>query len=352
MISAMREYFQSLKIILVVIILVFIVTSVIYFGQSIMSGGTTRPDVVATVDGEDIPLERYQRASTALMDQYERMTKQRMTPEMAQRLGLHQQVLNDLVNEAVVVQGAKHEGVQVTDDELRSQIQQVKEFQEGGRFSRDRYLEVLRRVRLDPGDFEAEARRQLVRRKMEALVRDGVKVSDAELREAFALRNDRVRAAWASLEVQPLQTGVRVSDAELEPFVKAHPALFTRPERRRLQYVVIDPKPFAQPVTDQEVEAYYSAHPAEFERPRRVHVAHVLARVPPVGGSEAETKAKAKIEAVIKRAQAGEDFGKLAKEVSEDSANSAQGGDLGFVGPGELVPQFEQAAFALKKGEV
>jgi peptidyl-prolyl cis-trans isomerase D len=115
---------------------------------------------------------------------------------------------------------------------------------------------------------------------------------------------------------------------------------------------VIDPKPFVQPVTDQEVEAYYSAHPAEFERPRRVHVAHVLARVPPVGGSEAETKAKAKIEAVIKRAQAGEDFGKLAKEVSEDSANSAQGGDLGFVGPGELVPQFEQAAFALKKGEV
>ena len=47
-----------------------------------------------------------------------------------------------------------------------------------------------------------------------------------------------------------------------------------------------------------------------------------------MGGSEAENKAKAKVEAVIKRTQAGEDFAKLAKEVSEDTGNAAQGGDL------------------------
>src|SRR4030095_17242899 len=61
---------------------------------------------------------------------------------------------------------------------------------------------------------------------------------------------------------------------------------------------------------------------------------------------------KAKAEPVIRRAQAGEDFAKLAKEMSEDASNASQGGDLGFVGPGEMVPQFEQAAFALKKGEI
>lgn len=351
-ISSMREYFRSLKFVLVIVILAFIGTSVVYFGTSVMSGGATRPDVVATVNGEEIPLDRYQRVQASLVDQYERMTKQRMTPEMAEKLGLHQQALNDLVDAAVVVQGAEREGVRVSDDELRTELQQVKEFQEGGRFSRDRYMEVLRRVRLEPADFEAEARRQLVRRKMEALVRDGVKVSDAEVREAFALRNDRVRAAWAAIDVQPLMAGVTVPDAAIEPYVKAHLSQFTRPERRRLQYVLIDAKSFVQPVSDQDVEAYYKEHQTEFEQSRRVHVAHVLVRVPPVGGSEAESKAKAKVEAVIKRAQAGEDFAKLAKEVSEDTANAAQGGDLGFVGPGELVPQFEQGAFALKKGEI
>lgn len=352
MISSMREYFRSLKFILVIIIVAFIGTSVVYFGTSMLSGGAGRPNVIATVNGEEIPVERFRRAQANLVEAYERMAKQRMTPELAERLGLNQQVISDLVTDAVIVQGAEHEGVRVSDEELREKIQGMKEFQEDGHFSRDRYLRILRQVRLDPGDFESEMRRQLVRQKMEALVRNGVKVSDAELREVYAMRNERVRAAWASLEIQPLMASVTVADSELEPYVKAHQAQFTRPERRRLQYVLFDPSMFPQSVSDQDVEAYYQAHGSEFEQPRRVHVAHILARVPPVGGSEAENQAKAKIAAAIKRAQAGEDFAKLAKEVSEDTANAAQGGDLGFVGPGELVPQFEQAAFALKKGEI
>jgi peptidyl-prolyl cis-trans isomerase D len=351
-ISSMREYFRSLKFILVVIILAFIATSVVYFGTSVLSGSASRPNVVGTVNGEEIPLERYQRLQANLIAQYERAAKQRMTPELAERLGLNQQVINDLVTDVVVVQGAEHDGVQVSDDELRDQIQGMREFQVDGRFSRDRYLQVLQQVRLEPAVFEQELRRDLVRRKMETLIRAGVKVSDAELREAFLLRNERVRAAWASLDVQPLLASVTAPDSDLEPYVKAHQAQFTRPERRRLQYVFVESKLFAQPVSDQDVEAYYNAHGSEFAQPRRVHVAHVLVRVPPVGGSDAENQSKAKVEAVIKRAQAGEDFGKLAKEVSEDTANAAQGGDLGFVGPGDLVPQFEQAAFALKKGEV
>jgi peptidyl-prolyl cis-trans isomerase D len=351
-ISSMREYFRSLKFILVIIIVAFIATSVVYFGTSALSGGSNKPNVVATVNGEEIPAERYRRAQQSLVAAYERMSKQRMTPELAERLGLNQQVMNDLVSDAVIVQGAEREGVRVTDDELRLRIQEMREFQEDGHFSRDRYVRVLRQVRLEPGEFEAEMRRQLVRQKIESLVRDGIKISDAEVTEAYNSRNERVRAAYASIDVQPFMAGVTVADADVEPYVKAHQAQFTRPERRRLQYVVASPSAYAQPVTDQEVEAYYKEHAGEFEQPRRVHVAHVLVRVPQVGGSEAENKAKAKIEAVIKRVQGGEDFAKLAKEVSEDTSNAPQGGDLGFVGPGELVPQFEQAAFALKKGEV
>jgi peptidyl-prolyl cis-trans isomerase D len=351
-ISSMREYFRSLKIILVVIILAFVGTSVVYFGSSVISGSTGKSNAVGTVNGEEIPVERYQRLHASLIEQYERAAKQRMTPELAERLGVNQQVINDLVNDAVTVQAAAREGVRVTDDELRAQIQGMKEFQEDGRFSRDRYMQILRRARFEPGEFESEMRRALVKRKMENLVRDGVKVSDAELQEAYALRNDRVRAAWASLEIQPLLAAVTVADNEIEPYVKTHQAQLTQAERRRVQYVVVDPKQFVQPVSEQDIEAYYKDHGAEFEQPRRVQVAHVLVRVPPVGGSAAENQAKAKVEAVIKRAQAGEDFAKLAREVSEDKANAAQGGDLGLVGPGDLVPQFEQAAFALKKGEI
>src|SRR5262249_14399578 len=155
-------------------------------------------NAVGTVNGEEIPVERYQRLQQSLIDQYERAAKQRMTPQLAEQLGLNQQVINDLVNDAVIVQAAAREGVRITEDELRAQIQGMKEFQEDGRFSRDRYMQILRRARFEAGEFESEMRRALLKRKMENLVRDGVKVSDAEVREAYALRNDRVRAVWAS----------------------------------------------------------------------------------------------------------------------------------------------------------
>jgi peptidyl-prolyl cis-trans isomerase D len=348
----MREYFRSLKFILVILVVAFVGTSVVYFGTSMSGGGANRPNVVATVDGEDIPAERFRRAQAAMIGQYERMTRQRMTPEMVERLGVSRQVLNELVNEAVVTKAGAREGVRVSDEELRQAIQDFKEFQENGQFSRDRYLQLLRQARIDPSEFEAEMRRQLSRRKLEDIVKGGVKVSDAEVREAYGTRNQQVRAAWASLETKPLMAQVTVPDADLEPFLNSHKAQFTRPERRRIQYVLAVAQPKPQEISDLDAETYYKEHIAEYEEPKRVRIAHVLVRVPPVGGSEAENKAKAKIEDVLKRARAGEDFAKLAREVSEDTSNAQQGGDLGYVGAGELVPQFEQAAFALKRGEL
>jgi peptidyl-prolyl cis-trans isomerase D len=352
-ISVMREYARSLKIVLLVVIAVFILTSgvLFYFGTGPFGSGKSGT-AVAVVNGEEIPQERFRRAQANITAAYERVARQRLTPELAERLGLSQQVINELVTEAIVIQGASREGVGVRDDELRTTIEQIREFQENGRFSRDEYLKVLRQIRLDPGEFETEVRRQLVRRKMEALIKQGVKVSEEEVRQAYTERHERVRAAWAYADAKPLMATVQVADADLEPYVKAHQAQWSQPERRRLQYVMVSPGKLAQGVSDAEVEAYYKEHGAEFEEPKRLHVAHVLVRVPPVGGSDAENAAKAKIEDVIKRARAGEDFAKLAREVSEDKASAVQGGDLGLVGPGELVAPFEQAAFALKKGEI
>jgi peptidyl-prolyl cis-trans isomerase D len=352
-ISVMREYARSLKIVLLVVIAVFILTSgvLFYFGTGPFGSGKSGT-AVAVVNGEEIPQERFRRAQANITAAYERVARQRLTPELAERLGLSQQVINELVTEAIVIQGASREGVGVRDDELRTTIEQIREFQENGRFSRDEYLKVLRQIRLDPGEFETEVRRQLVRRKMEALIKQGVKVSEEEVRQAYTERHERVRAAWAYADAKPLMATVQVADADLEPYVKAHQAQWSQPERRRLQYVMVSPGKLAQGVSDAEVEAYYKEHGAEFEEPKRLHVAHILVRVPPVGGSDAENAAKAKIEDVIKRARAGEDFAKLAREVSEDKASAVQGGDLGLVGPGELVAPFEQAAFALKKGEI
>lgn len=347
MIQALR---RNTKIFLIIVIVAFVGTTFFVWGKGSITGSD--PSALATVNGEEIPLDRYQRLYRAYADFYQQLYKDRFTPELAERLAISQQVLNDLIREALILQRAKAEGIGARDEELRAQIQAIRVFQVDGQFSRERYLSILNRARIDPATFEVEQRRELVRKKMEATIKEGVKVSDMELRQAWEVRRGRVRAAWAQIEVPPLMAGVRATDAELEDYLKKNPLRFQEPERRRVQYVVVNPKALAARATDAEVAAYYKEHAVEFEQPRRVRVAHILVRVPPVGGSEAEEKAKAKVADAIRRARAGEDFGKLAKAISEDTATAGAGGEIGAVARGELVPAFEQAAFALKKGEV
>lgn len=350
MIGALRRNLKVLSITLWVVIAAFIGTSIFVWGRGSITGSD--PGAVATVNGEEIPLERYQRLYRSYVEFYRQLYKDRLTPEVAERLGISQQAVNDLIQETLILQRAKAEGIQVGDEELRAKIQAIRAFHEDGRFSRERYLQILSRVKLEPAAFEADQRRELVRKKMEATVKDGIKVSDIELKQAYEFRREKVRAAWAQIEIAPLMAEVAAPEAELEAFLKANQRQFQQPERRRVEYVLVSPKTFLTSVADADVEAYYKERAAEFERPRRVKAAHILARVPPVGGSEAEDKAKAKVEEAIKRVRAGADFSKLAKEISEDPASAGAGGDLGYVARGEVVPAFEQALFALNKGEI
>ena len=350
MIGVMRRYRRALQIGLLVVIAAF-VASLFVFGAGGMNDGGDA-EWVARVNGETIPVERYQRRYQAYLDAYAQVYRERFNPELAERMGISQQVVQDLVQEAVVVQRAKAEGLGVSDEELNAQIHQVPAFHEAGRFSMKRYQEFLKRRGFSAASFENEVRRELTRNKVESLVKSGVKVTDAEIERTYALQREQVRAAWALVEIQPILTASTAGDDEIQKHLKDHEDQFRQPERRRVQYVIVNPKDFQKPVGEADIEKYYKEHAAEFETPPTVRVAHVLARVGETGGSEAEDKAKAKALDAIRRVKAGEDFAKVAKELSEDTATAPNGGDLGFIKKGEVVPEFEQAAFALKKGEV
>src|SRR2546425_844901 len=350
MITFMRRYRRTLQVGLLVIVAAFF-ASLFIFGTSGRDDGGAR-DSVATVNGEKISVERYQRRYQEYLSMYAQMMRERFNAEMAERMGLPQQVVEDLVLEALAVQRAQSEGLGVTDEELNVQIHGFPAFQEGGRFTLRRYEEVLRRLGYTKGGFEEEMRRRLTRTKVENAVRGGVKVSDAEVEQAFVQQREEVRAEWALVELNPLIAAQTATDEELQAYVKEHGAELRQPERRRVQYVAVGPKEFTKPVTDAEVEKYYAEHTQEFETPKKARAAHVLVRVGETGGSEAEDKARDKIADVIRRAKAGEDFGKLAREISEDPGSKDRGGVRGGVSEGDRVPPFEQALFALKKGEI
>jgi peptidyl-prolyl cis-trans isomerase C len=105
-------------------------------------------------------------------------------------------------------------------------------------------------------------------------------------------------------------------------------------------------------VTDADVNDFYTKNPDKFQEPEAVHVAHILIRTPDGADDAAKKKARAEAQTVLAQLKKGGDFAALAKQHSQDPGSAANGGDLGFVPKGQTVPAFEQAAFALKAGQI
>jgi peptidyl-prolyl cis-trans isomerase C len=105
-------------------------------------------------------------------------------------------------------------------------------------------------------------------------------------------------------------------------------------------------------VKPEEIEAFYKNNPENFQQPERVRASHILIQVAKDADAATKVKAKAKAEDLLKQARAGKDFAELARQNSQDPGSAPSGGDLGFFGKGQMVPQFDQVVFSQKPGTI
>jgi len=105
-------------------------------------------------------------------------------------------------------------------------------------------------------------------------------------------------------------------------------------------------------VSDTAIQAFYNGHPEMFGPKAEVHARHILIKATPQDSDMQKAEALKKAQEALARAKGGEPFEKVAKEVSQDPGSAPQGGDLGWFGQGQMVPQFDQAVFSLKPGQI
>lgn len=120
----------------------------------------------------------------------------------------------------------------------------------------------------------------------------------------------------------------------------------------KIQKLVEDQFPPDIEATDEEIEAFYFENTEQFEQPEQVEASHILIQLTPGETEEARAAKVEQLEALRERIEEGEDFADLAREASEDVGSAERGGHLGFFGRGQMIPAFEEAAFALEPGEL
>ena len=239
------------------------------------------------------------------------------------------QTWDQVLREILISQQIEKYGISVSDREVdfvnRNQplphVQNLEHFQTDGEFDRQKYMQFLD----DPGTYsnpqwkqfilgvENAVRQNLLYDRLLERVIGGVKVTGAEVRDAYVDENEKVRIAYAGLEAHAIPDSLAI-------------------------------------VSDSEIQAHYEANAGEYRQDAAVRLSFVsFAKTP---SSQDETDTEAEIRRLLSAVREGSDFGELAEGSSDDPGSAKKGGDLGFFGRGQMVKAFEEVAFALEPGEV
>ena len=349
MLEGIRRYQYSWQVQVPFAILAIIMA---FWGFGAGFFGSVHP--VATVNGQKILGDQVDREANQL-----RAAVQQIYGANAQAvlksINIRQEAVERLIEEQLIGDEARHLGISISDVALQDKIAKEAAFQRDGQFDFDTYQDVLRANDLQPAEYENAERDRMIADTLRNMIDTGVQVSDDEARHAYNLANEKIGLRYVELAYSDFAAKISPTEAQIADYYKKNMEQFREPERIKLTYVHYEPLVLAAKYTppDRDVEDYYKRNAKDrFTHPDEVHAQHILISVPAGASDKEKAAAKAKALEVLKQAQAGGDFAKLAAKYSDDTSNKLQGGDLGTFGRGQMIKPFEDAVFALKPGQI
>lgn len=354
----MFESIRNHKKYLMGFLMILIIPSFVLFGVQGFSDGSGRGKTVAVVNGEDITQQDW--------DQAHQIESQRLRESMptldAKFLDTDEAryaTLERLVRERVLAVAAQKLNLYTSDQRLARDLQQNEAIaslrRPDGTLDTEAYRQLVGRQGMTPEMFEARVRADIsVRQVSQGIVGSGFAspaIAQASLNAFFERREVRVvqfSAADFAARVSP-------SDAEIETFYNDNPQLFQAPEQADIEYLVLDTEELQKTVSlnETDVRAYYDQNASRLSGNEERRASHILLTVQP-GASETDKAAvKERAAALLAQVrQAPDTFAAVATAQSQDPGSAANGGDLDFFARGAMVKPFEDAVFALKKGEI
>lgn len=353
MLDRMRRHKNWLKWSLAIVVVAFVALYIPSFLET-PQGSTVGPRaVVASVDGREITVARFQRAYQQQMQMYRQMYGGQMDEQMLRRLGIDQRIMQQLIETEAAISEAQRRGITASDAEVRARILSLPVFQENGHFiGADRYRQFLQQQNppIQVSDFEEEVRRSILTEKLEGAITDWISVSQAQVDSEFTKRNEKVKLAVLSFPSDKFKDAVAITDDEIAKEFEANKERYRVPEKRKIKFAMVDFQGIQQriAITPQDIETYYKDNQQQYATPEQARSSHILFKTE--GKDDAAVKKQA--EDTLAKIKGGADFAALATKLSEDTGSATQGGDLGLGPRGKMVKEFDDAQFALKPGEV
>ena len=350
MFDRVRNNKTIVQIILALIILPFAFWGVdSYFRDGSASGGA-----VATVGGSKISQGEFR---DALREQQDRLrpTLGGRDPALLDSPELRRAVLDNLVQRRLLDLHSAGMKLSVSNEQLAGFIASVPLLQEDGKFSPQRYEQLIASQGKSKTRFETEVRHDMTIQQAIAAIGNASLSGRTTADRWLAAQLEEREVSDVVLRADPYVAQVKLAPDAVKVYYEANAKKFEVPEQLRAEYLILSRDAMSEQtaVGDEEIKAWYASHPERYKQPEERRASHVLIAVGAKASADELSAAEAKVAEVLAQAKKSPgDFARLAKQYSQDPGSAAKGGDLDWFGRGAMVKVFEDTAFAMKEGQV
>jgi peptidyl-prolyl cis-trans isomerase D len=296
--------------------------------------------VVASVDEQEISKEEF---LTEFNPQ-----KRRLQQKLAEKYNtdfdtvLKQSIINQMIDRRLLDQLAERMSHATSNSELNAIIQTNELFQDQGRFSLEKYKNLLRLNGYSASQYESIRAKELTQNQIKYNLLDSAFMLPSQLEKLQNLNDQQREFSYIKLAADDYTAKVNVDEKSVKDYYQNQKESFFAPEQAKIEFVELSLAEVAKSidVTDDELFNFYEDDQARFTTEEERQAQHILL----------ETKEMA--DEVLALLDAGGDFSKLAAQYSQDTGSKDTGGDLGMFGRGVMVDAFEKSAFALQEGQV
>jgi peptidyl-prolyl cis-trans isomerase D len=353
MLSIMRKHAQSwiIKVALFSIAVVFVFWGVGSFRSE-------RASRVAQVNGKTISVGEYQQAYRQTLDRIRDVYGKSLDEKTFYSPEFKRKVLDGLIEKRLILEAGKTLGFSVTPQELARAIEQMPYFQENGKFSPVRYKRLLQMNRMTPEAFEAEQKAALFQERVTAFLNGFIKIEAEEIRNFYTFLNNETNDYLIRFKKEDYKSRIAITQDELKAYFVQNPSRYRTPVQVRMAYLDISPKDFEAKaaVTDKEIQEYYQQNQQKFtdsksNKPQSLdQVQNVIRTL--LQSEKARELARQKAEETYDQVLSKGNLKGFSREFRVP-IKETEWMTSGETKPGiEGVKDFNQKAFALKKGEL
>jgi peptidyl-prolyl cis-trans isomerase D len=238
------------------IIVIIIIVFVLYFGSN---RGGKEGNAIAIIDGQAIIDAEFHNEYGKLLDMVRMRYGAGLTPEMIKKMDVKRMAYDSLLNRQIIIAKAADLKVQVSEEELKSSITSLPSLQTDGVFDERKYEQLLRYNKTSAEDFENMQRIELTASKIENLIREGIKISDKEIFDAYAIQNQKINVNFIQIAEKDIKKKIVPTEAELENYLKNNSSRFRVADQVKIKYLAFTGNDFAPAViNDADIRDYYN----------------------------------------------------------------------------------------------